>query len=210
MLKNRCYSWNVYNNIIVIGETYEKCIIGSIKIIKLFLTLSFIIHSEKSSSQPSQEIIYLRFSFISKEVIVTITSEKREKSIESCKGFLKRDSFTIRKLSSLIGTLTSTFPGNKFGKTEKSKRHFWHKHIKLTKEAALDLQWWIKNLFTVIKKSYSAHISGGSTRKITWLKKALYYYHYYYYYINIIIFVIFTIITIIIIDTIVFILLVLV
>ena len=124
MLKNRCYSWNVYNNIIVIGETYEKCIIGSIKIIKLFLTLSFIIHSEKSSSQPSQEIIYLRFSFISKEVIVTITSEKREKNIESCKGFLKRDSFTIRKLSSLIGTLTSTFPGNKFGKTEKSKRHF--------------------------------------------------------------------------------------
>ena len=59
---------------------------------------------------------YLGFVFNSKEMMsVTYTSEKRGKSLESCKRFLKKYIFTIRELSSLIGTLTSTFPGNKFG-----------------------------------------------------------------------------------------------
>ena len=45
------------------------------------------------------------------------TNEKREKFfiLESCKGFLKGGSFAILELSSLTETLTSTFPGNKFG-----------------------------------------------------------------------------------------------
>ena len=44
------------DDIIVIGETYEECLIGTVKTIKLFLNLGFIIHPEKSSLQPSQEI----------------------------------------------------------------------------------------------------------------------------------------------------------
>ena len=82
--------------------------------------------------------------------------------IEFCKSFFKKDKFTLRELRSLIGTLTLTFPGNKFGplyyreldnkcKTlglKKAKRNF-DTPIKLTKEAILDLQWWIKNLYSV-------------------------------------------------------------
>ena len=90
-------------------------LIGTIKTIKLFLKLGFIIHPGKSSLQPRQEMTYLRFVFNSKEMSVTYTSEKRGKSLESCKRFLKKDKFTIRELSSIIGILTSTFPGNKFG-----------------------------------------------------------------------------------------------
>ena len=76
----------------------------------------------------------------------------------------KKDKFTIRELSSLIGILTSIFPENKFGllyyrewekcKTlglKKAKGNF-DIPIKLTKEAIIDLQWWIKNLYTVSKK----------------------------------------------------------
>ena len=67
-------------------------------------------------------------------------------------------------MSSLIGTSTSTFPENKFGplyyreldkcKTvglKKAKGNF-DTLVKLTREAILDLQWWIKNLHTVSKK----------------------------------------------------------
>ena len=43
----------IYIDIIVTGNTYEECLIGSIKTIKLFLTLGFIMHPEKSSLQPS-------------------------------------------------------------------------------------------------------------------------------------------------------------
>ena len=78
------------DDIIVIGDTYEECLIGTIKTIKLFLKLGFIIHPEKSSLQPSQEITYLGFVFNSKEMSVTLTSEKREKILESCKKFLKK------------------------------------------------------------------------------------------------------------------------
>ena len=35
------------DDIIVIGDTYEECLIGTIKTIKLFLKLGFIIHLEK-------------------------------------------------------------------------------------------------------------------------------------------------------------------
>ena len=78
------------DDIIVIGDTYEECLIGTIKTIKLFLKLGFIIHPEKSSLQPSQEITYLGFVFNSKEILVTLTSEKKGKNLESCKSFFKK------------------------------------------------------------------------------------------------------------------------
>ena len=59
---------------IVIGDTYEECLIGTIKTVKLFLKVGFIIHPEKTSLQPSQKITYLGFVFNSKEVLVTLTS----------------------------------------------------------------------------------------------------------------------------------------
>ena len=83
-------------------------------------------------------------------MLVTLTGEKWERILESCKSF--------------IGTLTSTFPGNKFGplyyrKMDKCKilglkkaKDNFDTPIKLTKESILDLQWGIKNLFTVSKK----------------------------------------------------------
>ena len=73
------------DDIIVIGDTYEECLIGTIKTIKLFLKLGFIIHSEKSPLQSSHEITYLGFVFNSKEMLVTLTSEKRKKILDSCK-----------------------------------------------------------------------------------------------------------------------------
>ena len=77
--------------VFVIGDNYEQCLVGTIKTIKLFLKLGFIIHPEKSSLQPSQEITYLGFVFNSKKMLFTLTNEKREKIIESCKSFFKKD-----------------------------------------------------------------------------------------------------------------------
>ena len=76
----RCYSSIYIDDIIVIGDTYKECLIGTIKIIKIFLKLGFIIHPEKISLQPSQEITYLGFVFSSKEMWVTLTNAKREKT----------------------------------------------------------------------------------------------------------------------------------
>ena len=78
-------------DIIVIGDTYEECLIGIIKTIKLSLKPSFIICPRKSSLQPSQEITYLGFFFNSKEILVTLNSGKRGKIIGFCKSsFFKK------------------------------------------------------------------------------------------------------------------------
>ena len=79
------------HDIIVIGEIQEECLRSIIKTIKLFLKLSFIIHPENSSLQPSQDLTYPRFVFNSKKMLVTLTSEKSEKMFESCISFLKGD-----------------------------------------------------------------------------------------------------------------------
>ena len=47
------------------GKNYVECLIGTIKTIKLFLNLGFIIHSEKSFLQLAQKITYLGFVFSS-------------------------------------------------------------------------------------------------------------------------------------------------
>ena len=101
--------------ILLSSEKLEELLIGTIITIKLFLNLCFIIHPEKSSLQASQEVTYLGSVFNSKAMLVTLTSDRREKIIEPYKIFLKSDSFIIRKLSSFIGNLRSTLPGNKFG-----------------------------------------------------------------------------------------------
>ena len=78
------------DDIIVIGDTYEECLIGTIKTIKLFLKLGFIIHPEKSSLQPSQEITYLEFVFNSKEMSVRLPVKKGKKFLSLEKVLLKK------------------------------------------------------------------------------------------------------------------------
>ena len=68
------------DDIILIGETYEECLIGTIKTIKLFLKLDFLIPPEKSPLQCLQEITYLGFIFNLKKILVTLTCEKGGKN----------------------------------------------------------------------------------------------------------------------------------
>ena len=77
---------------------------------------------------------------------------------------VKKRRFTLRELSSLIGTLASTFQVNKFGSLhywkldkctalglKKTKGNF-DTLIKLRKEATLHLQWWITKFVYSVKK----------------------------------------------------------
>ena len=67
------------DDIIVLGENYKEYIIGTIKTIKLFLKLGFIIHPEKRSWKPLQQITYLGFVFNPKEMLVTLNQWKNGK-----------------------------------------------------------------------------------------------------------------------------------
>ena len=78
------------DDIIVIGDTFEECLIGAIKTIKLFLKLGFVIHPEKSSLQPSQEITYLGFVFSSRKCQLHLPVRKGKKLLSVAKVLLKK------------------------------------------------------------------------------------------------------------------------
>ena len=78
------------DDIIVIGDTYEECLIGTIKTIKLFLRLGFIINPGKSSLQPSQETTYLGFFSIQRKCQLHLPVKKGEKFLSLAKCFLKK------------------------------------------------------------------------------------------------------------------------
>ena len=78
------------DDIIVIGDSYKKCLIGTVKSIKLFLKLGFIIHPEKSSLQPSQEITYLGFVLIQRKCWLHLPVKIGKKLLSHTKVFLKK------------------------------------------------------------------------------------------------------------------------
>ena len=78
------------DDIIVIGDTFEECLIGAIKTIKLFLKLGFIIHPEKSSLQPSQEITYLDLFSIQGKCQLHLPMKKGKKFLSLAKVLLKK------------------------------------------------------------------------------------------------------------------------
>ena len=78
------------DHIIVIGDSYKKCLIGIVKSIKLFLKLGFIIHPEKSSLQPSQEITYLDLFSIQGKCQLHLPMKKGKKFLSLAKVLLKK------------------------------------------------------------------------------------------------------------------------
>ena len=99
----------------ILGETCEECLIGSIKTIKMFLLLGSLIHPDKSTFLPTQKITYLGFIFDSVNMLLSVTDDKKDEIQKLCNSNLEKESLKIRELASLIGTLTATFPGSKLG-----------------------------------------------------------------------------------------------
>ena len=101
---------------------------------------------------------------------VTLTEPKAMKISNLCKQFHNKDKkFTIRQVSSLIGSLTSSFPGVEFGQLhyrhiESDKKHALKENFgnfeakkKLSDYSLTDLEWWIQNIKTAQRKIIHGH-----------------------------------------------------
>ena len=117
--------------------------------------------------EPTQSIEYLGFSLNSTLMTVELTEQKAMKIYDLCKQFHnKGKKFTIRQVSSLIGSLTSSFPGVEFGQLhyrhiESGKNHALKENfgnfeakMKLSDYSLTDLEWWIQNINTAQRKSF--------------------------------------------------------
>ena len=104
------YIYIYRDDLITIGETCEKCVRGSMKAIKMFLRLGFLLHPDKITFSPSQEMTYLAVHiWLSKYVIECNRWQKRNNTVGmyflSGRGVLKD-----QELVSPLGTLNCYFP----------------------------------------------------------------------------------------------------
>ena len=85
------------------GDDYENCEQNVRDTIKLFDSLGFTIHPEKSSFVPKRQLTFV--GFIKDAITMTVypASEKLEKIIYTCQGLLERPHPLIREVASTLG-----------------------------------------------------------------------------------------------------------
>ena len=94
---------------------------------------------------------------------VYLTVERKAKLKEACLSLLTNSRHTIRYVAKVIGLITASFPGVKFGplhfcdlescKTEalKGNKGNYDSHMSLSQAAKVEVQWWIQNIDTADK-----------------------------------------------------------
>ena len=139
------------------GDDYDDCERNVRDTVKLFDSLGFTVHPEKSSFVPQNRITFMGFIIDSITMTVYPTSEKIEKIIHTCQGLLECPQPTVREVASTLGLLISNFPAAKLGplhfrsidmdKTEalRLNKGNFDAFMHLSELSRSDLQWWINS-----------------------------------------------------------------
>ena len=145
------------------GASYVECKRNVEDTVKLFESLGFVIHKDKSVFEPCQRIKYLGFWLDSIKMTITLTEEKIDKVKKACSRLKDTRKITIRTLAQVIGKLVSCFPAVQYGrlfyrdlerlktKALKENKGNFDKMTELDKKSIKELDWWIDN----IESSYS-------------------------------------------------------
>ena len=140
------------------NPSLNQCWENTQKIIKLFQTLGFTVHSEpKPNFTPTQRIEFLEFILDSVTMTITLNKNKKQK-LKTLGAYLSSGMTTIRTISQVLGKITSSFPATKFGQLHyrnlevfKTRTLKYHKNnfnakVWLSEEAKDDFRWWKNNL----------------------------------------------------------------
>ena len=141
-----------------IGEDYNDCARNVIDCIEWFNKLGFNIHPKKSSFIPAQEIIFLGFVINSVSMTIRLTHDKKTSLRELCMKVLGNSFISIRRLASLIGKFTASFPGVRYGPLHyrdlerekvaalKLNKGNFDKNMCIGKKGCSDISWWVENI----------------------------------------------------------------
>jgi hypothetical protein len=145
------------------GDDYDDCASNVLDTTKLFDSVGFVIHPDKSSLIPKQQMTILGFTINSVEMRVYPSKDKVAKIKALCTELIQNAAPTIRQVASVLGLLVSNFPAAQFGplhfrdldmdKTEalKLNKGNFDKHMKLSKASYDDLHWWVKSADSLFK-----------------------------------------------------------
>ena len=105
-----------FDDLITLAITNGVCIQNISKIISSLDSLGFVIHPEKLTFLPSQEIEFLGFLINSVTMTVSLTHTEKEAIKEMCSLALSMNLITIRFVSKILGKLSSSFIAVPLGK----------------------------------------------------------------------------------------------
>ena len=140
------------------GLTYDECMRNVIDTVNLLDSLGFTIHPEKSKFIPSQVLIFPGFVINSVTMKVCLTDVRKVAIKETCIMLVRKGSPTIREVARVIGLMTASFPGVKYGslhfrdlercksRAVKESKGSYDCTMKLDGLALCDVQWWIDNI----------------------------------------------------------------
>lgn len=140
------------------ADTVEECEVNVSETVKLFESLGFTIHDDKSVLNPSKRLKYLGFWLNSEDMTVSLPEQKRQNIKAACYRLKGKKRIRIRELAQVIGMLVATFPANRWGplyfrQLEKDKsdalkvaKGNFESLANLSDNACSELDWWIENI----------------------------------------------------------------
>ena len=162
---------NYIDDCLLVGNSVMECKENVIATVEMSTQAGFVIHPGKSVLEPVTNIDYLGFTLDSADMTVSLPESKVAKIKDKIRDILRKESFTIRELSQVIGMLVASFPGVEFGKLfyrrcdnyktkklKENKGNFSAK-ISLPNECKQDLIWWLENLSSAKSRICKGKIS---------------------------------------------------
>ena len=140
------------------SDTYQSSFANILDTIKLLRELRFVIHPDKSVLIPSQTIVFLKFVISSKNMSLSLTGEKKNKTKTLLINCLYSYQVSIRELARMLGNIVTSFPAVTFGpvpyihlEKDKISGLKYHKgnfegRISLFVKAVSEIHWWINNI----------------------------------------------------------------
>ena len=136
---------------LLIGQTKAEIYESVIDTVKVFDSLGFTIHDEKSQLMPTQEITYLGF------VINLLTHERKQKLLNTCACLLEKTEEEIRTVASCIVLMVASFVAVPLGPLyyrvlEEDKNRAlsenkgnWERKMLVSEESKNELRRWVEN-----------------------------------------------------------------
>ena len=172
LLRVQGHTFAIYiDDTISVDDTFQSCLLTVIKTIKLFQSLGFVIHTEKSIFIPSKNVECFGFAIDLERMVTYLSDHKKKKIFDKYQLISKKQYLKMRDVVSSIGTLTSTFPASEFGplyyrailknKVDflKANKGNFNARIDLTKNALQEIKWWKNNIFYAFKPIRKVKIS---------------------------------------------------
>lgn len=157
-LRSRGFMSVVYlDDIFVIERSFQDCQYNIQSTCELLQSLGFILNYEKSCLVPNKDCKFLGFIFDSKNMILKLPSEKKEKIKHRILQILNVNSIKLRNFAKVLGLLVSACPAIRYSwlYTKVLERHKYRCLLKnpnydqmvhIPDSLKIDLKWWLSHI----------------------------------------------------------------